>query len=290
MNHLTKMLFKNIINSRLFAHRMFYHWAFVDPPPNILGAAFHQIQMFCASTRSLGAFSDGLSVTLGLDKAASLMREISEGETGHGEKLAIMAAHIINKKAEKIGISKPSFPSDFSRENIERMLKENSDLVLSKLPGYEFYSGLAPQTRQATQVFQRRNFTKESDVLYSLGAALALEITSNRHIIPGEKYALVDSGHYGVTLEDMEMLYLKEHFGECGAEALHERNVIEAVSEALSRKSEWYVQIEKGVDDFLEALSAMWDLIDAALFQSGYACRLRPSFPESSHTTSGCTI
>ena len=45
---------------RCYSHPVFRHWADVDPAPEVVGALFHQIQHFCASTRPGLAFPDAL--------------------------------------------------------------------------------------------------------------------------------------------------------------------------------------------------------------------------------------
>ena len=45
--------------------------------------------------------------------------------------------------------------------------------------------------------------------------------------------------------------------------------MVTAVETALSRDNEQL--IHRGVVDFLEALVRLWDVLDAALLQSGYA-------------------
>jgi hypothetical protein len=79
----------------------------------------------------------------------------------------------------------------------------------------------------------------------------------------------VDSRQYRVSLEDPEMHYLAEHWGELGAEQQHEQNVIEAVTAAVTPDNERL--IEQGALDFCNALARLWDVIDASLLQSGYA-------------------
>jgi hypothetical protein len=90
---------------------------------------------------------------------------------------------------------------------------------------------------------------------------------SNRHLIPGEKDCLVDAGLYGASLEDQEMHYLLEHWGEIGAEQQHEKNAIAAVGSVLNDDTE--TLIVEGVDLFLDSLVALWDVLDAALLASG---------------------
>jgi hypothetical protein len=124
-----------------------------------------------------------------------------------------------------------------------------------------------PQTRRAKAVFERRLLTDEASIYKNLGTTLALEMVSNRMLIPGEKLCLVDSGLYGVSFEEPQMHYLLEHFGETGAEAKHEQNAVDALASVLTPENE--ALMLAGAVEFLNALAAMWDLLDAALLQSG---------------------
>lgn len=123
-------------------------------------------------------------------------------------------------------------------------------------------------------MFERRADASAEAVLKNLGTALALEIISNRSLIPGEKRALVDSGNYGVTLGDSQMHYLAEHWGEVGAEQQHENNVIQAVSCALTRDNE--ALIVEGVNDFLDALNNLWSTLDRLLVRANETTEAPP--------------
>jgi len=263
MNATTTELVEQVTRHRLYTHPIWEHWAESPPPPDVVGALFHQIQCFCASTRPGGALPEGLRA-LGLGHQAELLEEIVASEAGHGPELATMAAHIINQAA-----GRSVFGDLYDQAVIEAGLKKASDRILGTLPAYDPITGLTVQARRAITVFERRKLTDPASVMRNLGTALALEIISNQELIPGEKLALVDSGHYRVSLDAPEMHYLKEHWGECGAEHQHEANVVTAVETALSRDNEQL--IHRGVVDFLEALVRLWDVLDAALLQSGYA-------------------
>jgi hypothetical protein len=68
-------------------------------------------------------------------------------------------------------------------------------------------------------------------------------------------------------MDDPEMHYLLEHWGEIGAEQQHEKNAITAVGSVLDDKTEEL--IVAGAYDFLDSLVALWDVLDAALLESG---------------------
>lgn len=250
-----------IRNHRCYSHPIWQNWTETNPEPAVVGALFHQIQSFCASTRPGGNFPGALR-DLGLTGASDLFGEIVESEEGHGAELATMAGNIVNKAA-----GQDVCGDLYNQDTVEAKLKTLSDQFLSKLPGCDPETGLTLQTRRAIEVFRRRQNVDRESTMRNLGTAIALEMTSNQMIIPGEKRALVDSGLYDVGMDDPEMHYLAEHWGELGAEQMHEQNAINAVSSALNDDTAQYVL--EGVDDFLDSLTALWDVLDAALLSSG---------------------
>lgn len=255
-------LAEHIRNHRCYSHPVFEHWAAVNPAPEAVGALFHQIQLFCASTRPGGRFPEALA-SLGMDTESHLLQEIVESEEDHGPELATMAGYILNRAA-----GRAVCPRLDDQQAVEGKLKELSDQLLGNLPGYDPESGLTVQAREAIAVFTRRQLTDRETTFRNLGTALALEMISNRQLIPGEKLCLVDSGNYGVDMEDAEMHYLVEHWGELGAEEQHEKNAHEAVGSVLNEETA--PLLWEGADDFLNALAALWDVLDASLLQSGY--------------------
>lgn len=263
MSSVTDQFLVEIRQHRVYSHPMFGHWARHSPEPSVIGAMFHQIQCFCASTRPGWSFPEGLR-KLGYEEQAGLMEEIVESESGHGPELAMMAGHIVNRAAGEV-----VFKDLKDWESVEAGLKVDSDRILGRLPSYDASTGLTVQARRAIAIFDRRKRTDRESVLSSLGSALALEIISNQSLIPGEKLALIDSSNYGVTLEDPEMHYLKEHWGECGAEQQHERNVVTAIDASAGTADTRIIQ--DGVHRFVEALASLWDVIDASLLSSGYS-------------------
>lgn len=256
----TEALIDRIKTHRVFEHAFYEHWAAAPPSPEVSGALFHQVQSFCSSTRPGGEFPGALR-SLGWEEQALLIEEIVDSEAGHGPELATMAGHIVNRTGD------PVFGDVYDTERVEAWLKEQSDRILSGLPGYDRKTGLTPQAAAAIAVFERRYSADAETTVRNLGTALALEIISNQSLIPGEMRALVDSGHYKTNIEEPEMHYLEEHWGDSGAEQQHEANVIKAVSSVMDETNS--AQIEQGVEDFLSALCALWDVLDAALLASG---------------------
>lgn len=246
---------------RCYSHPIFDDWAKAKPTTEAIGALFHQIQSFCASTRPGGKFPEAVK-KLGLSSESSLLQEIVESEEDHGPHLATMAGFIVNCEAKRQVCA-----NLYDRDAVETQLKTYSDQLLGNLPGYNPSSGLTTQTRHAIAVFDRRQRMDRESTLRNLGTALALEMISNRQLIPGEKHCLVDSGLYGAKMSDPEMYYLVEHWGEIGAEQQHEKNAIAAVASVLNDETEPLIM--EGAKDFLDSLTGLWDVLDAALLESG---------------------
>jgi hypothetical protein len=254
-------LVERVQDHRCYNHPIFEHWAQVQPESPVVGALFHQIRNFCDATRPGGKFPGALAMHK-LSQESVLLQEIIESEENHGAQLATMAGYVVNKAA-----GRPVFGDLYDQQLVEQGLKELSDQILKNLPGYDPKTGLLAQTRRARAVFDGRQQVDLDATLRNLGTALALEMVSNRHLIPGEKIALVDADLYGVGLEDAEMHYLFEHWGEIGAEQQHEKNAVAAVGSVLTEDTETLVV--EGADAFLDALAAMWDVLDSALLASG---------------------
>lgn len=250
---------------RAYRHPVFESWAVVRPDPVTIGALFHQIQNFCASTRPGGVFPDALA-SHGLAGEGALMQEIVESEEDHGPELATMAGYIVNQAA-----GSPVCPDLYDQEAVEGQLREYSDQLLGSLPGYDPAGGLAVQTRRAISVFDGRQDGSREATIRNLGTAIALEMVSNNHLIPGEKHCLVDSALYRAAMDQPEMHYLLEHYGEIGAEQQHEKNAIQAVDSILDADTAPLVMA--GAQDFLDALEKFWDFLESTLLQSGYTVR-----------------
>lgn len=250
-------LVKYIETHDCYSHPVFSYWVDANPPPKVLGAAFHQIQSFCASTRPGGNFPEALD-HLGFDTGSHLVQEIVESEENHGPELATMAAHIINQVSDQAMVDPKA-----STDEIEGFLKSCSDEILGNLPGYSKNDGLMIQTREAKKVFDRRMKTDKINTYRNLGVTLALEIISHRHLIPGEKQALVDSGIYSTSLDHDDMHYLLEHWGECGAEAHHEENATNALISVINEDT--YPYMLQGAQEFLDKLERMWDTVSETL-------------------------
>lgn len=254
-------LVDRIKTHRCYRHPIFQNWARVNPGTEAIGALFHHIRSFCDATRPGWSLPQGLK-QIGLSAESHLLQEIVDSEEDHGPELAMMAGHIINRSAP----GKVIFDDLTDQTHIESMLKRCSDKLLGQLPGYDFVTGLMPQTKKAINTFEARKSTSAQDVYKSLGTALALEIISNRQLIPGEKVCLIDSGLYRASLDEPPMHYLLEHYGETGAECQHEQNAIEAVGSVLNNGNA--AVIAQGADDFLNNLEALWDMLDACLLQT----------------------
>lgn len=254
-------LLEHIENHRCFTHPIFHHWSKMKPEAEVVGALFQQIQTFCASTRPGGNYLDAMK-THGLVKENHFQQAIVESEEGHGPELATMAGYIMNKAANK------AICDDlYDQDAVENKLKEFSNKLLGNLPGYNKATGIAVQTQRAIDVLNRREATDYETTIKNIGTTLALEKISNCQLIPGEKECLIDSQIYNVDINDPEMHYLLEHYGEIGAEQQHEKYAIEMVESVLNEKTSSLLLA--GMDDFLDSLADVWDLLDLALLQSG---------------------
>ncbi len=255
-------LLQNIENHRCYSHPVFKHWGEVNPNAEAVGALFHQIQSFCASTRPGGNYLDAMK-THGLVKENHFQKAIVESEESHGPELATMAGYIVNKAA-----GQEIFSDLYDQEAVENKLKEFSDNLLGNIPGYDHTTGLALQTQKAIAVMNRREATDYDTTIRNIGSTLALEKISNRQLIPGEKLCLIDSNLYNIDINDPEMHYLMEHYGEIGAEQQHEKYAVEMVESVLNDNTAHLLL--QGMNDFLDSLASLWDLLDAALLQSGH--------------------
>lgn len=262
MSDMAQKLADHIRNHRCYSHPVFQNWARVAPSPEAIGALFHQIQSFCASTRPGWNLPQGVAA-LGLSTESHLIQEIVDSEEDHGPELATMAGYILNKAA-----GHPVCSELDDQHAVEATLKRFSDELLGSLPGYDPKTGLTVQARKAIAVFDRRKSIDRQDTYRNLGAALALEMISNRQLIPGEKHCLLDSGLYGVDIDEPEMHYLQEHWGEVGAEQMHENNAVAVVASVMTAENE--ALFKEGADEFLDSLASLWDLLDSSLLQSGF--------------------
>lgn len=259
-------LVADIRRHRCYTHPVFRDWAANRPSADVVGALFHQIQKFCAATRPGGKFVEALA-QFDMLRESQLLQEIVESEADHGPELATMAGFIVNRAA-----GEQLYRDINNQAAVEAGLKEMSDRFLGGLPGYRHDDGLTVQARRAIAVFDRRQRTDRDTTYRNLGTALALEMISNNHLIPGEKECLVDSGTYGADIHQAEMHYLLEHWGEAGAEQQHEKNAVAAVGAVFDETTE--PLIREGAMDFLDSLASLWDLLDSALLQSGAAREL----------------
>ncbi|HET7504669.1 MAG TPA: hypothetical protein VFK02_26790 [Kofleriaceae bacterium] len=253
----TLYLVDHIRNHRCYKHPLFHHWAAVNPTAGGVGALFHHIQRLCACTRPALSFDAGLA-QLKHDAQCEILSAIVKSEADHGPQLATMAAHIVNRRSSKTVLTELG-----DQAAIESQLASYSQLKLGTMPGYDAATSSLPEDRRVWEVFGRRANTDAETTYLNIGALLAIELLANGHIIPGEVHCLVESGLYGVGIEDPEMEYLKEHAGEAGAENWHEREAISAVDGVLTPANERLVF--QGANDCLEAIAALWDVLDKGL-------------------------
>lgn len=256
----------NYIKShRCYSHPIFENWAKANPSKEVVAALFHQIRSFCDATRPAHKFAEAL-VGCGLDTASGLVQEIVDSEENHGPELIAMAGHVVNSMGET-----PECADVNNQERVEAYLKAQSDKLLGDLPGYDHDSGLLVQTRTARAVFDGRKSLDKDITIKNLGVTLALEIISHNHLIPGEKHCLIDSGLYNISLSDAPMHYLEEHYGETGAECMHEQAAHDALAAVMTEDNK--AVMFAGAQEFLDSLVSVWDALDSALLGSGYLAK-----------------
>ncbi len=246
-----------ITSHRCYQHSLFFDWAKANPSYNIVAPCLHQIRCFCDSTRIDHNFSTALRHH-GYTEEADLQNEIVESESTHYDELLIMAAYIVNCSAKKTIIH------DINDViQIGYILRITSNLYFCNVPNYNQETGLIKQTREAIDIFEKRKKTDLHNTWRNIGATIALETISHQQLIPGEKHAFVDSGIYGITLEDPPMHYLKKHWGEHGAEKQHETNAYTILDAILDDGNARYIM--EGISGFLDSVAALWDRLDEAI-------------------------
>ncbi|MEL7067519.1 MAG: hypothetical protein AAGN15_02565 [Cyanobacteria bacterium J06581_3] len=253
----TPELVRYIRSHDCYNHPIFHHWVEVCPSPQVVAAFFFQLKCFCSATRYGWNFPESLK-SFNLNSASKLLEDIVDSEVGHGADLSKMAGFVINR-ATKSNL----FKELSNQETVEAQLKYYSDALLGHLYGYNHDSGLTVETKNAASIFERRKLVDYESTIMNLGSALALELVSNNHLIPGLKYCLIDSGLYNVRLDIPEMYYIKEHWGELGAEQQHENLMIEAINSAHSSANMYW--LTKGASELLDSLLILWRLLDRTL-------------------------
>jgi hypothetical protein len=253
----TSELVNHIRNHHCYNHPLFHHWATVNPTADVVGALFHHIQRLCSCTRPALNFENGLA-RLELDAECKILSAIVKSEADHGPQLATMAAHIVNRRSGNIVFTDLS-----DQAAIEAQLAKYSAQKLGMMPGYDIATSSLPEDRRVWEIFGRRTTDDAETTYLNIGSLLAIELLANGHIIPGEVHCLLNAGLYGLNIEDREMEYLKEHAGEAGAENWHEREAICAVEGVLTSSNEQLVF--QGANDCLDAIAALWDVLDRGL-------------------------
>jgi len=150
---------------------------------------------------------------------------------------------------------------------IAALLRWSSTEQFAGLGGFDPDTAMPPQTRAATALFASRSFTEPERVYFSLGAMLTVEFFANRHIIPGEKAAFVDSRRYHRTLADPEMHYLAERWGELGAEHAHEALIRRVIDQLADPRA--LAAVDQGVSEACQRIESFYDLLYTTLLQSG---------------------
>lgn len=175
---------------------------------------------FCETSRSARNMVSSLR-QLGLEKQAKLIEEIDESEKGHGPQFDMMSTRLLDRPLN--GVFKPEH-------------------ALSRMES----------------IFDRRRNKNRFFVEFSLGVYAGVEIMANRHIIPGEMAIFIKSGHYDVTLDEPAMAYLREHAGDSGAEASHERRILEVLKDLPVTAEK---NVIMGTAHFMDGLNQFYDML-----------------------------
>jgi hypothetical protein len=252
---LTDELVARVRAHRCYHHPMFEHWLESPPSWQVIAAFFHHMQNTCGASRPGWSFEEGLA---GLGADTRTLRDIVASEENHGPHLATMAGFLINRAA-----GRTICPDLYDQEAVEAVLLTCSRRFFRALPGYDADAGLLRQDRRVAEIYGRRKLTDRDSTYRNIGTLVATEMIASGHVFPGELRCLYESGLYGARREDVEMEYLFEHAGPAGAEAWHADTAIAATREVLSAEN--CDLVTEGADDILEALAAMWDILDAAL-------------------------
>jgi hypothetical protein len=258
-----EQLVDHVRHHRAYTHTIFHSWVKAKPRPDVVGALFHHIQSLCACSRPAWNFEVALTA-LDRPNECKIFKNIVKSEEDHGPQLATMAALIVNRAAHE-----PVFPDLHEQTQVERGLQAFSSRFFGSLPGYDRATGSLPQDRRVRAVFDRRKEVDRDSTYRNIGALLAIEMLANGQIIPGEQHCLVESGLYGLAMDDVGMEYLREHAGDDGAEQWHEQQATQAVGAMLDAGSA--ALIFDGTRECLDAVCGLWDLLEATLLQPASA-------------------
>jgi hypothetical protein len=216
------------------AHRALRHPLFQEMAKHKLSLKyrelfFREMGEFCRASRDFGVLADHLDRwnIKGNAEAAQAVREIAKSEEDHAAEFEAMAKH----------------------------LTENPEF--SATDGERFQA-----TERAAGHFSTRRSESRLLVDASLGALIAVELLTHRHIIPGEITAFVTSGHYGVSLDDPGMQYLKNHAGDLRAESKHEELVLTRVANLETNIFSF------GATEFLDDVATWYDILLNCLYDS----------------------
>lgn len=230
----------------VLAHQLFQRMANKRLGAAQLAAFLHQMGFFCTASRPCHDLPGALRAA-GYAHEAGHVQAIADSEAEHREKFAVMAVYLVNKAAGSAII-----PERGELASMEDALRGQAAKLVCK-PG-----ALLPETLEASAVFDVRREHGDAAVARAVGVGLAIEVLAHRSIVPGEVLAFVESGFYGVTLDDPSLGYLKEHAGEEGAEAWHAEFMERVCAGPLCRSSR---EVYAGIDLMCDKMQAWYDAL-----------------------------
>ncbi len=201
-------------------HRVFRVLAHERPDTEKLTAWLSRMAQFCNHAREVFTMAEHLEGH-GLKEQASIVRLIEESEREHGLMYARMSM-----KLTGAAIRVPTTDT--------------------------------PAIHELRRIFVARAYEDYDSVFYSLGAYLALEVMAEYHIIPGQIDAFIRSGHYGVSLNDEALRYLRKHHEEFNADVIHALRIRSALRIVPANTSATPL-VEKGAAEFMDALEDFYD-------------------------------
>lgn len=231
-------LLTTIEGHRALRHTVFTTLAARKYPPDVLTRYLVNMATFCAASRWHGRMVDILDRD-GCTAERDAVAKILASEDGHEEQLQTMGNALLG--------------GEFTEQ-------------LNHIDEEDLYDRITDGMNDVIGTLTHRDADNLNDVLTALGGMLVVEIAANRQIIPGQVVAFIDSGFYGLTLDDVP--YLNEHSGEHGVEHGHEAAMIALVGGILQKTGECHPQgdyVLHGAVEMLDSLAHFYDDLEAIL-------------------------
>lgn len=228
--HMDVNRFIYIVKShRAFNHPLWGKLASQKLTPRRLADFLTQMGAFCEASRQHGFLVEAMKA-MKLTVPAEMVQRILDSEVGHDVDFARMSRQLLTGS---------KFTDCWHGDFIKK------------------YDQLVPEVRLAYSMFTLRQLTSRDATLFNLGVMFVVELAAHQHIIPGEVAAFIDSGFYGLKLDDVR--YLKDHAGEHGAEHDHEQTICTVIVNLEYKDSD---AVDRGVNQFLECLEKFYDRLE----------------------------